>query len=95
MDRPDLVRALDEAIAAVRRLEAEGLLTSQGAPAAGRLQRLREELAARRAEVAAGGALDGEWIGRTVRTVAEWIPDGELPLLARLGGIARAVKTPP
>jgi hypothetical protein len=94
MDRPDLVEALDAAISAVRRLEADGLLTSQGAPAAGRLQRLREELTARRADVAAGAALDGEWVGRTVRAVAEWLPDPELPLLARLGEIARAVNTP-
>lgn len=78
----------------MRRLEAEGILTSQGAPAAGRLQRLREELTAWRGEVAAGAALDAAWIGRTVRSVAEWIPDRELPLVARLGGIARAVNTP-
>jgi hypothetical protein len=52
-----------------------------------------EELTARRAEVAAGQGLDREWAGRTVRWVAEWLPDGELPLLAHLGAIVRAAKT--
>ena len=56
---------------------------------------MREDLTARRAEVAGGAALDREWIGRTVRWVAEWLPEAELALLARLGGIARAVNTPP
>jgi len=28
-----------------------------------------------------------------VRWVAEWLPDGELPLLARLGAIVRAAQT--
>ena len=77
-------RALDDAIAAARRLEAGGWWIGA------RLRRLLEELAARRAEVAAGQRLDREWAGRTVRWVAGWLPDGELPLLARLGAIVRA-----
>ena len=40
--------------------------------------------------MAAGAPFDREWAGRTVRWVAQWLPDHELPLLARLGGIARA-----
>jgi hypothetical protein len=48
---------------------------------------------ARRAEVAAGQRLDREWAAVTVRWVAEWLPDGELPLLARLGAIVRAAQT--
>jgi len=79
-----LLRAIDEAIAAARRLEAGGVVEQ------GRLQQLTEELAARRADVAAGRGLDREWAGRTIRSVAEWLPDGELPLLARLGAIVRA-----
>jgi hypothetical protein len=79
-----LLRALDEAIAAASRLAAGGVVDQ------GRLQQLVEELTARRAEVAAGHELDREWAGRTVRWVAEWLPDGELPLLARLGAIVRA-----
>lgn len=90
-----MLAALDRAIAAVRRLEADGLRTANGGSAAGELARLREDLTARRAEVAGGAALDREWIGRTVRWVAEWLPEAELALLARLGGIARAVNTPP
>jgi hypothetical protein len=79
-----LLRALDDAIAATRRLAAGGVVDQ------GRLQQLVEELGARRAEVAAGRGLDREWAGRTVRWVAGWLPDGELPLLARLGAIVRA-----
>jgi hypothetical protein len=82
-----LLRALDEAIAAARRLAAGGVVEQ------GRLQQLVEELTARRAEVAAGGGLDREWAGRTVRWVSEWLPDRELPLLARLGAIVRAART--
>ena len=82
-----LRRAIDEAIAAARRLAAGGVVDQ------GRLQQLVEELTVRRAEVAAGQGLDREWAGRTVRWVAEWLPDGELPLLARLGAIIRAAET--
>jgi len=79
-----LLRALDDTIAAARRLEAGGMADRA------RLGRLIEELTARRAEVAAGQGLDPEWAGRTVRSVAAWLPDGELPLLARLGAVVRA-----
>jgi hypothetical protein len=87
VSRDLLLRALDEATAAARRLAAGGVVDQ------GRLQQLVEELTARRAEVAAGRGLDREWAGRTVRWVSEWLPDGELPLLARLGAIVRAVGT--
>ncbi len=94
MHRPALLQALDDAIAAVRRLEARGLLTLQGGSAEQQLERLGAELRARRAEVAAGAELDRAWAGRTVRWVAGWLPDGELPLLARLGAVARAAGAP-
>ena len=90
MTAPGLLEAFDQTIAAVRQLEAEGLRTARGASAGRELERLLDELVARRAEVAAGGPFDREWAGRTVRWVAQWLPDRELPLLARLGGIARA-----
>ena len=89
MTAPSLLEAFDQTIAAVRRLEAEGLRTAKGASAGRELERLLDELVARRADVAAGAPLDREWAGRTVRWVAQWLPDRELPLLARLGGIAR------
>jgi hypothetical protein len=94
MDQRALLQRLDAAIAAVRRLEAAGLRTGDGAPAEEQLRRLDEELTARRAQVVAGAGLDREWVGQIVRGVAQWIPDGELPLLARLGAIARAVNSP-
>ena len=90
MTAPSLLEAFDQTIAVVRRLEAEGLRTAKGASAGRELERLLDELVARRAEVAAGGPFDREWAGRTVRWVAQWLSDRELPLLARLGGIARA-----
>lgn len=84
MSQAALLRAFDETIAAVHRLEAHGV----GQPAA--LRRLLDELAARRAMAAAGEGLDREWAGRTVRWVADWLPEQELPLLARLGALVRA-----
>jgi hypothetical protein len=87
---PRLLEAFDQTIAVVRRLEAEGLRTASGASAGRELERLLDELVARRADIAGGAPFDREWAGRTVRWVAEWLPDRELPLLARLGGIARA-----
>ena len=90
----DLLQAFDQAIAAVRRLEARDLRTSAGDSAAPELERLVSELASRRNEVAEGSPLDPAWAGRTVRWVVEWLPDAELPLLARLGGIARASAGP-
>ena len=88
-DRAGLLSAFDGAITAVRRLEAEDLRTSSGASARSQLARLRGDLEARRGEIAAGAALDREWAGRVVRSVAEWIPEQELPLIARLGQIVR------
>jgi hypothetical protein len=88
-DRTDLLSAFDSTIAAIARLEAGDLRTSSGAPARPLLQRLKADLEARRREVATGGALDREWAGGLVRWVAEWVPERELPLIARLGHIVR------
>jgi len=85
-----LLAALDQTIAAVRRMEAVGLRTVDGASAQSQLGRLIKELTTQRAAIAGGAPLDPEWAGRLVRWVAEWIPESELPLLARLGSIARA-----
>lgn len=89
VDRAGLLSAFDGAIAAVRRLEAVDLRTSTGATARPLLARLRDDLEARRGEIAEGGTLDPQWAGRLVRGVAEWIPERELPLIARLGQIVR------
>ena len=90
MTAPTLLEAFDQTIAVVRRLEAEGLRTASGSSAGRELERLLDELVAQRAGVATGAPFDRAWAGRTVRWVAQWLPDRELPLLARLGGIARA-----
>jgi len=86
VSQAELLKALDDAIMAARRLEVEGRVNQV------HLRRLAEELVARRAEVAAGQRLDREWAAVTVRWVAGWLPDGELPLLARLGAIVRAAQ---
>jgi hypothetical protein len=90
MSRAALLAAFDETIALVRRLQRGALRTAHGGPATDQLVRLLSELDAQRAEAAAGRALDPQWATRTVRWVAEWLPDHELPLLARLGAIVRA-----
>ena len=88
-DRAGLLSAFDGAITAVRRLEVVDLRTSSGAPAGPYLVRLLDDLETKRGEIAAGGTLDREWAGRVVRAVAEWIPERERPLIARLGQIVR------
>lgn len=88
-DRDELLSAFDGAITAVRRLEAADLRTSSGASARPHLERLFDDLETKRGEIAAGGSLDREWAGRVVRDVAEWVPERELPLIARLGQIVR------
>ena len=90
MAAPTPLQTLDDAIGAVRRLQTSGLQASSGCSAARELEHLLRELTARREKVAAGGGIDRAWAGRTVRWVADWLPDDELPLLARLGAIARA-----
>jgi len=90
MTRAALLAAFDEAIAAVRRLQAGAHWPGPGASAGDELARLLAELEARRAGAAAGQAFDPEWARRTVRWVTDWLPDRELPLLARLGAIVRA-----
>jgi hypothetical protein len=88
VDHEGLLAAFGGAIAAVRRLESSGLRTSTGQSALPLLAQLGADLAARQAEVTAGKPLDREWAGSVVRWVAEWVPDSELPLIARLGNIA-------
>lgn len=82
--------AFAAALRQVERARRDGLATRDGTPAAERLDALHAALAAERDRVAGGGAVDAEWVRRTVREVAAWTPDTELGLLAALGGIARA-----
>jgi hypothetical protein len=88
-DRAGLLSAFDGAITAVRRLEVADLHTSSGSSAGPHLARLRDDLEAKRGDIAAGGTLDREWAGQVVRAVAGWIPEREFPLIARLGQIVR------
>jgi hypothetical protein len=87
--RDELLSAFDGAIAAARRLETDDLRTDDGASAAPLLARLRADLEARRGEIAEGATFDRGWAGRLIRWVAGWVPERELPLIARLGEIVR------
>ncbi|HET7456512.1 MAG TPA: hypothetical protein VFJ74_02590 [Gemmatimonadaceae bacterium] len=93
-DRHELFAALDGALRVVERAIASEMHTRDGEPARSRLERLRVELVTERQAAMApggGGALDREWVARTVRAVAEWAPDDEVQLIAALGRIARVV----
>jgi hypothetical protein len=65
--------------------------TSGGSSARAQLERLETELRREQAKAREQGIVEREWLQKTVRWVAEWIPDKELSLLAALGGIARSV----
>jgi hypothetical protein len=81
--------AFDNAIRQVERARREGMRTRDDADAAPALDRLHEDLVARRGDAVALGAVDAEWIGATVRSVAAWAPEHDLTLLGALGGLAK------
>lgn len=94
-DAPDLADAFDRALRQVERALASDLRTASGESAVPELEQLREDLLSAREAALARGAVDAAWVRRTVRGVAGWTPEAELPLLAALGAIARAGRTPP
>ena len=90
-DRSALADAFDAALRQVDRALADDMPTLAGERSARpELERLRADLHAQRAAALEAGAADPEWVRRTVRWVVEWAPETELPLVAALGGIARA-----
>jgi len=88
--RVELEKAFDGAIAQVQLLLTTGMKASDGTSASPQLEKLREELKRERAGALERGAVDQEWIKKTVRWVVEWVPDTKLSLIAALGRIVRA-----
>lgn len=86
----NLESAFDKALTQVQRCIRSGMISSSGASARTRLEKLGEELREERARALKSGSVDQEWLRATVRWVAEWVPDDELTLVAALGQIARA-----
>lgn len=89
MTKPQLQLAFDLALARVERLLANDMKTVKGVSARPQLEKLEKELKNERTLALQRETVDWEWLQKTVRWVAEWVPDKELALLAALGGIAR------
>ena len=89
MTSPQLQQAFDLALARVERLLGSDTKTVKGVSARSLLEKLEKELKHERAAALERQTVDREWLQKTVRWVAEWVPDKELALLAALGGIAR------
>lgn len=89
MTKPQLQLAFDLALARIERLLANDMKTVRGLSARPQLEKLEKELKHERAAALERQTVDREWLQKTVRWVAEWVPDKELALLAALGGIAR------
>jgi len=63
--------------------------TGGGEPAAFYLKALERDLKGERGRALERGAVDHEWFQRTVRSLADWMPETELSLIAALGRIIR------
>ncbi len=87
----DLESAFDTALRHVQRSISSGMKTSGGSSAQSQLETLERELRQARAKALELGMVDREWLQKTVRWVAEWVPDADLTLVAALGRIVRAV----
>jgi hypothetical protein len=82
----DLIHAIDAALRTVDRALSGEMRTDDGAPAARRLEELRQDLLAMRAR----GAVDAAELRTMIRAVAAWAPAEDVTLLGALGAIARA-----
>jgi hypothetical protein len=95
MTTPQLQLAFDLALARVERLLGSDMKTLKGVSARSQLEKLEKELKHERALALDRQTVDRAWLQRTVRWVAEWVPDNELALVAALGGIVRAAPPNP
>ena len=86
----DLEDAFAEALRHVERSLAAGMNAINGSSARPQLERLELELKLQRDRASERGAVDREWFQKTVRWVADWVPETEITLIAALGRIARA-----
>jgi hypothetical protein len=85
----ELEAAFDAALSQARNYLKAGMTTRGGQDGGPYLEKLEQELERER-QRAVGGAVDRDWVQRTVRWLVEWVPDTELTLIAALGRIARA-----
>jgi hypothetical protein len=92
-DSKELVGAFDVAIAQTRKCLEAGMTTSNGESARRHLEVLQQELEREREHAVEAGAVDREWLQKTVRALVEWVPETELTLIAALGIIARVPRS--
>ena len=81
--------AFDAAIDQAQRAAAEGMVALDGSPAREQLGQLEFRLQTERAKALERGAVDRDWVQKTIRWVVEWTPESDLTILAALGRIAR------
>ena len=81
--------AFDAAIDQAQRAAAEGMVALDGSPAGERLGQLEFRLQTERTKALERGAVDRDWVQKTIRWVVEWTPESDLTILAALGRIAR------
>ncbi|MDQ6770988.1 MAG: hypothetical protein M3Z54_13480 [Gemmatimonadota bacterium] len=86
----DMEDAFAAALTHVERSLASGMKAADGSSAQPQLARLQLELKLQRDQARERGAVDHEWLQKTVRWVAEWVPEKEITLIAALGRIVRA-----
>jgi hypothetical protein len=86
----DLEVAFEAALAHVERSLTTGMKAMDGSPARPYLERLERELRLQRDRARERGTVDRDWFQKTVRWVAEWVPETEITLIAALGRIVRA-----
>lgn len=85
----DIETAFDAAIDQAQRATAEGMLAQDGGSARDRLGQLEFRLRTERAKALERGAVDRDWVQKTIRWVVEWTPESDLTIIAALGRIAR------
>ena len=83
-----VTKALDRAVMAVERLAK----ASVGGPHAGPSAVLLEQLRGLRERAARGETIATEELGGIVRSVSDWLPDEQFPIIGLLGGVVRAAQ---
>ena len=90
MAKSELTEAFEAALAATRRERAAGMTCADGSSAEANLDQLERELVEAKERALQQGGVDTAWFQKTVRWLVEWVPEGELTLIAAVGRIVRA-----
>jgi hypothetical protein len=88
-DASEIETAFDAAIDQAQRAATEGMVGLDGSSARERLGQLESRLQTERAKALERGAVDRDWVQKTIRWVVEWTPESDLTIIAALGRIAR------